>query len=127
MSKIFSAFIALLIVGALNICSAEDFQFVDAYENTGYYVDMDSVENEGRSTIFARVAIVKATTNRMFVYDIRFNHLERTYQVIASKTIEYDSKNILETNNTPRDARAYASGSEMSELIEFILYGGDLS
>ena len=127
MSKIFSAFIALLIVGTLNICRAEDFQFVDAADTTGYYVDMDSVEKESRSTIFARVAVVKADANRMFVYDVRFNHLERTYQIIASQTIEYDSKNILETNNTPRDARAYASGSEMSELIEFILYGGDLS
>ena len=128
MLKIFSSIIAALIVGALNLnpCHAEDFQFVDANDATGYYVDMDSVENESRSVIAARIAIVKADANRMLVYDVRFNHVERTYRIIASQTIEYDSKNILETNNTPRAARAYASGSEMSELIDFILHGGDL-
>lgn len=128
MIKIFSAIIAFMLVGALNLkpCAAEDFQFVDADGVTGYYVDMDSVENESRSIIFARIAVVKADANRMLVYDIRFNHVERTYKVIASQTIEYDSKDILEVNNTPRAARAYASGSEMSELIDFIMYGGDL-
>ena len=128
MLKIFSSIIAFLIVGALNLdpCHAEDFQFVDANDVTGYYVDMDSVETVNRSTVAARIAVVKADANRMFVYDVRFNHVERTYRIIASQTLEYDSKNILETNNKPRDARAYASGSEMAELIDFILYGGDL-
>lgn len=128
MIKIFSTLIAFMIVGALNFssCHADDFQFVDADGVTGYYVDMDSVENESRSIISARIAVVKADANRMFVYNVRFNHVERTYRIIASQTLEYDSKNILETNNTPRAARAYASGSEMSELIDFIMYGGDL-
>ncbi len=128
MTKIFSTLIAFMIVSALNLnpCCAEDFQFVDAEGVTGYYVDMDSVENESRSIIAARIAVVKADANRMFVYDVRFNHVERTYRIIASQTLEYDSRDILETDNIPRDARAYASGSEMSELIDFIMYGGDL-
>ena len=128
MIKIFSALVACMIFGALNLnsCAAEDFQFVDAEGNTGYYVDMDSVKNESRSTVFARVAVVKADTNRMFVYDVRFNHVEHTYRLLASKTIEYDSKNVLESQNDPRAPRAYAPQSEMSELIDFILYGGDL-
>lgn len=127
MHKLFSMLTGLL-VGALmmSTCSAEDYQFVDAEGSTGYYVDVDSVKTESRSIIFARVAVVKADANRMFVYDVRFNHAEREYQIVSSQTIEYDTKNVLESKSEPRDFRAYSPKSEMSELIRFIMYGGDL-
>ena len=107
-------------------CNAEDFRFVDSNGLTGYYVDTDSVETESRSIIFATIAVVKADANRKFIYDIRFNHAERTYQIVSSKTIEYDTQNVLESSDKPRDFRAYAPNSEMAELINFIMYGGDL-
>ena len=110
----------------LTPCHARDFQFVNANDLTGYYVDSDSVETESRSTIFATIAIVKADVNRMLVYDVRFNHRDHTYQIVASETIEYDTKNVLESSDNPRAPRAYAPNSEMAELINFIMYGGDL-
>ena len=129
MKKYFSAIATILIVGAMMMspCSAEDFQFVDAEGNTGYYVDMDSVENESRDILFARIAVKKAGANRMFIYDVRFNHYDRAYQIISSQTIEYETQNVLESTDEARAFRAYSPNSEMSELIQFIMEGGDLT
>lgn len=129
MKKYFSAIATILIVGAMMMspCSAEDFQFVDAEGNTGYYIDMDSVENESRDILFARIAVKKAGANRMFIYDVRFNHYDRAYQIISSQTIEYETQNVLESTDEARAFRAYSPNSEMSELIQFIMEGGDLT
>ena len=62
----------------------------------------------------------------MLVYDVRFNHVERTYQIVSSKTLNYETKEVIEKNDKPRDFRGYAPNSEMAELINFIMYGGDL-
>ena len=118
--------LAILWSMVVSPCHAEDFQFVDANGLTGYYVDMDSVENESRSIISATVAVIKADANRMFVYDVQFNHAERTYRIVSSKTVEYDTRNVIDSSNDPRDFRAYAPNSEMSELINYIMHGGDL-
>ena len=129
MKKYFSAIATILIVGAMMMspCSAEDFQFVDAEGNTGYYIDMDSVENESRDILFARIAVKKAGANRMYIYDVRFNHYDRAYQIISSQTIEYETQNVLESTDEARAFRAYSPNSEMSELIQFIMEGGDLT
>ena len=129
MKKYFSAIATILIVGAMMMspCSAEDFQFVDAEGNTGYYIDMDSVENESRDILFARIAVKKAGANRMYIYDVRFNHYDRAYQIISSQTIEYETQNVLESTDEARAFRTYSPNSEMSELIQFIMEGGDLT
>ena len=129
MKNIFSVLATTLLVGAMMMskCSAEDFQFVDAEGNTGYYVDMDSVENESRDILFARIAVKKAGANRMFIYDVRFNHYDRAYQIVSSQTIEYETQNVLESTDEARAFRAYSPNSEMSELIQFIMEGGDLT
>ncbi|MBQ9478235.1 MAG: hypothetical protein IJU71_01650 [Selenomonadaceae bacterium] len=123
----FRFFVSLaLVLSIISPCHAQDFQFVDSSGLTGYYVDMDSVETESGSIIFATIAVIKADANRKFLYDVRFNHVERTYQIVSSKTVEYDTQNVLDSRDDPRDFRAYAPNSEMSELINFIMHGGDL-
>lgn len=122
----FVIMIAAMLSMMLTTCEAEDFQFVDANGLTGYYVDMDSVETESRSIISARIAIKKADANRMLIYDVRFNHVGREYQIVSSQTINYETKEVIDSRDEPRDFRAYAPNSEMAELINFIMYGGDL-
>ena len=120
--------IALLIpASSWSACFAENFQFVDAEDTTGYYVDIDNVEIESPEFVKAKIAVVKANLNKMYVYNVRINHKEQTYQIVSSQILEYDTRSILETNNRSRPFRPYAAKSEMSELINFILYGGDLS
>ena len=126
--KVIILAIALLIpASSWSACFAENFQFVDAENTTGYYVDIDNVEIESSEFVKAKIAVVKANLNKMYVYNVRINHKEQTYQIVSSQILEYDTRSILETNNRSRPFRPYAAKSEMSELINFILYGGDLS
>ena len=106
-----------------NSCFAENFQFVDAEDTTGYYVDIDSVKVESPEFVSATIAVVKANLNKMYKYDLRINHKDQTYQIVSSQILEYDSRSVLETNKRNRPFRPYAAKSEMSELINFILYG----
>ena len=123
----FVIILAAMLSMMLTPCEAEDFQFVDCRNFTGYYVDMDSVDTESKAIISARIAIKKADANRLLIYDIRFNHVERTYQIVSSKTINYETQEVIDERNDIRDFRGYAPNSEMAELINFIMYGGDLS
>ena len=137
MQKIFSRILLVIVImltmtlsffqNTSSVCFAENFQFVDAEDTTGYYVDIDTVQIESPEFVAAKIAVVKANLNRMYVYNVRINHKEQTYQIVSSQILEYDTRSILESNNRNRPFRPYAAKSEMSELINFILYGGDLS
>ena len=135
MQKIFSRILKIIILAiamlipasSWSACFAENFQFVDAEDTTGYYVDIDSVEIESPEFVKTKIAVVKANLNKMYVYNVRINHKEKTYQIISSQIFEYDTRTVLESNDKSRPFRPYAAKSEMSELIKFILYGDDLS
>ena len=129
MPKIFSRSLLIFLIYAfmsVSVCFGEDWVFVDADEDTGYYVDMDTINIEGKDFINATIAIVKANSNRMYLYNVKINHRDNSYQINSSKILEYDTKNLLESNDQRRPFRAYSPNSEMSELVRFILEGGDL-
>ena len=127
MQKFFSLF---LFVATLTLyssmCSAQEFTFVDADDVTGYYVDRETIKIESSEFITTTIAVVRADMNKMYIYNLRINFKNQTYQIVSSKTFEYDTKNLLETNDKSRPFRPYASKSEMSELIRYILYGDDV-
>ena len=127
MQKIFSLF---LFVATLTLyssmCFAQEFTFVDADDVTGYYVDRETIKIESSEFITTTIAVVRADMNKMYVYNLRINYKNQTYQIVSSKTFEYDTRDLLETNNKSRPFRPYASKSEMSELIRYILYGDDV-
>ena len=129
MPKIFSRSLLIFLIYAfmsVSVCFGEDWVFVDADEDTGYYVDMDTINIEGKDFINAAIAIVKANSNRMYLYKVKINHRDKSYQINSSKILEYDTKNVLESNDQSRPFRPYSPKSEMSELVRFILEGGDL-
>ena len=128
MQNIFSRslLIFLIVIMSASICFAEDFVFVDADKDTGYYVDMETVQITGKDYINADIAVVKALLNKMYIYNVKINHKEKIYQINSSRILEYDTRNILESNNQQRPYRPYSAKSEMAELVHFILNGGDL-
>ena len=87
---------------------------------------MDTVNIVSRDFINVDIAVVKAQSNRMYIYNVKINHKDRIYQINSSRILEYDTRNILESNNQQRPFRPYSAKSEMSELVHFILNGGDL-
>ncbi|MBQ1867796.1 hypothetical protein, partial [Selenomonas sp.] len=119
--------LAMLLLSS--ICQAEEnMQFVDADGGTGYYVDVNSIafsevtetvypnpipsadpakppvilppQEETREIITARIAIVKAYTNRRYLQYVKFDPARSEYQVLASKTQQYDTRKQLEKSDT---------------------------
>ena len=113
--------VALFLNGST--CAAENLKFIDAMEDTGYYYDADSIQIENSSVLNVRMAVIKANLNRMYIYDVRINHANRTYEVLSSKILSYDTRAELESNNTRRRPLRYSDKSEMGQMVRLILYG----
>lgn len=117
----------LLILAALMIfnapCSAEDLKFIDALDDTGYYYDADTVKTESGSVLTVRMAVIKASLNRMYTYDVRINHASRTYEILSSKTFSYDTRAVLDRKDTRRPPLNYSENSEMGQMVRLILHG----
>ena len=118
--------IAVALLMPMNsICAAQEFTCVDAEDMTGYYVDTETIKIERSEFITATIAVIRADMNKMYVYNLRINHKDQTYQIISSKILEYDTRRLIESNDRSRPYRPYAARSEMSVLIKYILYGED--
>ena len=115
----------LLIFGCMLLmtpaCMAEeDMRFVDARESTGYYVDADSVSVDSDHEYTADIAVVKADSNRRFVYKTHFDYNAMTYQILSSSVQTYDTKEVIGASDVPISARHYALGSPMKAIVDYI-------
>lgn len=105
-------------------CAAEDLKFIDAMDDTGYYYDADSVKNEYGNVFFVRMAVIKASLNRMYTYDVLITPDDHIYEILSTKTLSYDTRAVLEVKNTRRPPQKYSDQSEMGQMVQLILYGG---
>ena len=97
-----------------------DLRFVDAQDTTGYYVDMNSVQIKNNNEATARVEIVKADANCLYLYTIAFDRGKKTYQILDSIVAAYDTKEPTGGSKTPLKAQSYAKGSAMETVAEYI-------
>ena len=104
-------------------CSAENLKFIDAMDDTGWYYDADSVQYEDENIFTVQMAVIKASLNRMYTYDVRITHTSRTYEILSSQILSYDTRAILEVNNSHRPPQHYSDKSEMGQMVRLILYG----
>ncbi len=112
---------------ACGLCSAEtldfsdmDLRFVDARGDTGYYVDMNAVEIKNNNEAQARVEIVKADANCLYLYTIAFDRGKKTYQILDSLVAAYDTKEKTGGSSVPLKPQGYAKGSAMETVAEYI-------
>ncbi|MBR2773510.1 MAG: hypothetical protein IKD73_00795 [Selenomonadaceae bacterium] len=115
--------IALMILMTCSTCSAENLKFIDAMDDTGYYYDADSVSDLSNGVFTVKMAVIKASLNRMYAYDVRITPANRTYEVLASQILSYDTRALIETNNKRRLPQHYSNKSEMGQMVQLILYG----
>lgn len=104
-------------------CSAENLKFIDAMDDTGYYYDADSVNPMNNGVFTVKMAVIKASLNRMYTYDVNITPASRTYEVLSSQILSYDTRAVLETNNKQRLPQRYSDKSEMGQMVRLILYG----
>ena len=118
---------AMFWIMACALCFAEpidfsdmDLRFVDARGSTGYYVDMNSVQIKNMNEATARVEIVKADSNCLYLYTIAFDRGKKTYQILDSIVAAYDTKEKTGGSSQPLKAQSYAKGSAMETVAEYI-------
>ena len=118
---------AMFWIMACALCFAEpidfsdmDLRFVDAQGSTGYYVDMNSVQIKNMNEATARVEIVKADSNCLYLYTIAFDRGKKTYQILDSIVAAYDTKEKTGGSSQPLKAQSYAKGSAMETVAEYI-------
>ncbi len=121
--KNFLAIMATVIFLSGATCSAENLQFIDAMEDTGYYYDADSVQVDSSAVFYVDMAVIKASLNRMYVYEVRIDHSEKTYEVLSSKILSYDTRAEIESNKSDRVPQHYSDKSEFGQMVRLILYG----
>ena len=121
MKKIFLILPLIIFLGGAT-CAAENLKFIDAMEETGYYYDADSVKFLGNDRFTVRMAVIKADSNRMLAYDVLINYAARTYRILNTQILSYDTRAILETDNSERPTRKYDDRSEMGQMVTMILY-----
>lgn len=102
-------------------CSAENLKFIDALDDTGYYYDADSVNFDADGSFTVKMAVIKASLNRMYAYDVRITPAERIYEILATQSLSYDTRAVLESNYTPRPPQRYSDRSEMGQMVTLIL------
>ena len=125
--RIFAPLLAAVILCMAAVCHAEtvdfsgmDLRFVDAIGMTGYYVDMNDVSIKSNDEATARVEIVKADANRLYLYRIAFDRRKRTYQILDSIVAVYDTKEITGGSSVPLKPQSYAKGSAMETVVEYV-------
>ena len=121
--KKFLLILSTIILLSGSICAAEDLRFIDALDDTGYYYDAESVQTESDGVFKVQMAVIKASLNRMYTYDVRITTAEKTYEILSSKILSYDTRAVIETNDTRRSPRNYSERSEMGQMVNLILYG----
>ena len=100
--------------------AAEDMQFVDADDDTGYYVDVLSIARVSEAERDAVVAVVKAAENRRYLYRMRFDRAKHTYRIFSTTVEVYDTKEVLRTVPGIDTPQPYTPGSPMRSIVDFI-------
>ena len=119
----FSAIFTVIIFFNFAKCSAEDLRFIDANDDTGYYVDASTIRVESDSVFYVDLDIIRASINQMEIINLRINHWEKTYQVMSVKTVSYDERTELKSDNNSRSPSSYAEKSVIGEIVHFVLTG----
>lgn len=131
LGRILPLLLGLMLWGSASVF-AEDMQFVDAVGPTGYYVDTDSLyfssttemqPNNAKKTyelVQARVAVIKARTNRRYIYLMEFNKEKKVYRILSSKVQAYDTKETLEETEERSPELSFVETSPMQTVVDFI-------
>ena len=122
MKKFLIVFAAIFVLSG-SICAAENLKFIDAMDDTGYYYDADSVRSENANVFKVQMAVIKASLNRMYTYEVRITPASHTYEILSSKILSYDTRAVLEANDSRRPPHRYSDKSELGQMVRLILYG----
>ena len=109
-----------LFITGIGHCAAEDMRFVDAEDDTGYYVDAASIVRVSDTERDAVIAVVKAAENRRYVYRTRLYPQTGTYQFVSAQVEVYDTKEVLRTTHGMDTPQRYPPASPLRSIADFV-------
>ena len=130
--RILSLLCGLLLLFMPAALAMENMEFVDATGPTGYYVDTSSITYDTRAElqpdgktrdyelVRARVAVIKARTNRCYTYLMEFNREKMVYRTLSCKVQAYDTKKVVEENRDVSPELPFVETSPMQTVVDFI-------
>ncbi len=127
MRKVFCALLfATVIFIDVKICAAENLKFIDAEDDTGYFVDLDSFAEENASVFRVNMIVIRINLNQMDAVNLRINHRLQTYIIRSIKTYSYDKRTEIKSDEQIRPTRNYNDDSLMGDLVKIVLNGGEI-
>lgn len=126
MKKFINIYLSLIVTTIIFFncanCSAENLKFIDSNDDTGYFIDTDSLKIESGSAFTVNLMIIRASINQMEVVDLRIDHSAKTYTIRSVQTLSYDERTVLKSDRQARAPRNYAPNSLMGEIVQIVVY-----
>lgn len=132
LSRILPLLLGMMLLVSASAFAAEKMEFVDSTGATGYYVDVNSIAYSHKQEpqpdgslkdyelVQARVAVIKARSNRRYLYLMEFNREKMVYRILSSKMQAYDSKKILEQKEDMTPELPFVETSPMQAVVDYI-------
>lgn len=115
--------IAMLLIMNMNNCEAENLKFIDSTEDFGYFIDIDTIKLEGEKKFKVNLVIIRPNENEMNVIELEINTQARNYQINSLKTLSYDERTEIKSDNNQRQLKSYAEKSLMGDIVDVVMYG----
>ena len=125
MAKNFLAVILASIFLNFGTCAAEDLKFIDSNGNDGYFIDMDTVKIESPTVFSVNLAIIRLDSNQMELIDLQINHGAKNYVIRSTRTLSYDERTEIKSDDTARSPKSYSDKSFMGDIVKIVIYGGE--
>ncbi|BEU88568.1 hypothetical protein TAMA11512_20320 [Selenomonas sp. TAMA-11512] len=110
----------MAVSGTAAASDEDGWRFVDARGTTGYYVDTWKISIDSDHEYTAVVLIIKAKEDLLYRYRIHFDYAKRTYQILSSKTMSYETREVKSSSDTPLPPEPYQPGSPMQAIVDYI-------
>ncbi len=98
-----------------------DRYFVDYEGNTGYYVDVNSIEQPSEHEVVLDLYLVKLHSRYMYRYRAYFDTVEGSYEYRNAKVYNYETKKLMSGAVNVQEKLSYGKSTMLQEVVEFAL------
>lgn len=120
----FTAVIACLGLSLIVVQRLEakaDRYFVDYENNTGYYVDVNSIEIPSDHEVELDLYLVKLHGGFMYRYRAYFDTLEGSYQYRQARVYNYETKKLMTGTAFVQDKLSYHRSPMLEQVVDFAI------
>ena len=110
--------VILSLAGSVEAARADRY-FVDYEGNTGYYVDVNSIEMPSDHEIEMDLYLVKLHSRYMYRYRAYFDTAEGSYEYRNARVYDYETKKLMSVADHVQEKLSYGKSTMLQEVVEF--------